>query len=91
MIVGKKYLGSLKGAVEKYCDDLLASYPNAHLENVFITHSSDMPDIVDSLKNKLREKGFRHIYDTMAGGTISSHCGPNCIGVLFMVKDEKED
>lgn len=91
MVVAKKYRGSLKGTVEKYCDDLLVDYPNPHLEYVFITRSSEMNDIVESLKDKLRAKGFRHIYDTMAGGTISSHCGPNCIGVLFMDKDEKDD
>ena len=91
MVVAKKYRGSLKGTVEKYCDDLLVDYPNPHLEYVFITRSSEMNDIVESLKDKLRAKGFRHIYDTMAGGTISSHCGPNCIGVLFMDKDVKDD
>jgi len=91
MVVAKKYRGSLKGTVEKYCDDLFVDYPNPHLEYVFITRSSEMNDIVESLKNKLRARGFRHIYDTMAGGTISSHCGPNCIGVLFMDKDEKDD
>ena len=91
MVVAKKYRGNLKGTVEKYCDDLLVDYPNPHLEYVFITRSSEMNDIVESLKDKLRARGFRHIYDTMAGGTISSHCGPNCIGVLFMDKDEKDD
>lgn len=91
MVVGKKYLGNLKGVVEKYCDDLLATYPNPHLEYVFITRSSEMNDIVENLKDKLRARGFRHIYDTMAGGTISSHCGPNCIGVLFIDKEEKDD
>ena len=90
MIVGKKYLGSLKGTVEKYCDDLLANNPNPNLDYVFITRSTEMTDIVDSLKDKLRARGFRHIYDTMAGGTISSHCGPNCIGVLFINKDENK-
>jgi DegV family protein with EDD domain len=87
MVVGKKYMGSLKGVVEKYCDELLDAYPNAHLENVFITHSSEMNDIVESLKDKLKARGFRNIFDTMAGGTISSHCGPNCIGVLFIDKE----
>lgn len=91
MVVAKKYRGNLKGTVEKYCDDLFVDYPNPHLEYVFITRSSEMNDIVESLKDKLRARGFRHIYDTMAGGTISSHCGPNCIGVLFMDKDEKDD
>jgi N-acetylmuramoyl-L-alanine amidase len=33
-----------------------------------------------------KAKGFETIYDTLAGGTISSHCGPECIGILFLNK-----
>ena len=46
-----------------------------------------MTDIVEIVKGKLRDAGFRKVYDTMAGGTISSHCGPNCLGILFMDKE----
>jgi len=88
MVVGKKYIGNMKKVVGKYCDDLLEVYPNADLENVFITHSSPMPEVQEMLKEKLKEKGFQNIYDTLAGGTISSHCGPNCIGVLFVDKKD---
>lgn len=83
MTVGKKYIGGLNKVIEKYCDELLAEYPNADLETVFITHSSPMPEVEKVLENKLKEHGFKTIYNTLAGGTISSHCGPNTIGVLF--------
>ena len=29
---------------------------------------------------------FREVFVTRAGCTISSHCGPNTLGVLFMTK-----
>jgi DegV family protein with EDD domain len=86
MIVGKKYMGSLKGTCEKYCDELLKEHPNADMENVFITHSSEMPEIEDILTSKLSMHGFKHIHNTLAGGTVSSHCGPNTIGILFLEK-----
>ena len=86
MGVGKKYVGSLSKVVSKYCDDLLAEYPNADLKRVFITHSSPMPEIEKVLEDKLKAFGFKTVYNTYAGGTISSHCGPNCIGVLFVNK-----
>ena len=54
------------------------------LANAFITHSSPMPEAEEILTAKLKERGFKNIYNTLAGGTISSHCGPNCIGVLFL-------
>ena len=43
-----------------------------------------MTDIVEMVKTKLKSYEFQTIYDTMAGGTICSHCGPNCLGILFV-------
>jgi len=35
----------------------------------------------------LAEKyGFEEILETKAGCTVSSHCGPECLGVLFFTK-----
>lgn len=84
MTVGKKYIGSLNKVIGKYCDELLEEYPDPDLSRVFITHSSPMPEVQKVLKEKLKEKGFKTIHDTHAGGTICSHCGPNTIGVLFV-------
>lgn len=84
MVVGKKYMGGMSKVVGKYLDDLLVENPNPVLENAFITHSSPMPEAEEILTAKLKERGFKNIYNTLAGGTISSHCGPNCIGVLFL-------
>lgn len=84
MGVNKKYIGGLNKVIEKYINDLMSEYTSPNLDYVFITHSSEMPECQKIIKEKLIEKGFKNIYDTYAGGTISSHCGPNCIGVLFI-------
>lgn len=81
--VKRKFIGNMKSVADKYITALLQDYPNVKKDYVFITHSSDMPEIVESFKAKLAEQGFEHIYDTFAKGTICSHCGPNCIGILF--------
>lgn len=86
MSVGKKYMGNFNKCVANYCDDLLASHPDLDTSVVFITHSSPMPEVEKVLEEKLKKRGFKNIYNTYAGGTISSHCGPNCIGVLFIDK-----
>ena len=86
MIVGKKYTGNMTKVVDKYIDDLLDNNPNPILEHVFMTHSSSMPEAEKILTEKLENRGFKNIHNTLAGGTISSHCGPNCIGVLFLNK-----
>ena len=88
MIVGKKYVGAMNKVVEKYLVDLLEANPNPVLAHVFITHSSPMPEAEEILTKILKERGFVNIHNTLAGGTISCHCGPNCIGVLFINKPQ---
>ena len=86
MILGKKYIGGMNKVVNKYTEDLLNEYPNVDKSIVFITHSSEMPECQKAIAETLKAKGFETIYDTLAGGTISSHCGPECIGILFINK-----
>lgn len=83
MLLAKKFIGNTAKVISKYCEELLQDNPNPDLDTAFITHSSPMPDIEKVLEEKLRERGFKNIYNTYAGGTVSSHCGENCIGVLF--------
>lgn len=86
MSVGKKYRGALSKVVATYADDVVAEYANADKEMVFVTHSSPMPEEEQIITEKLRAFGFKNIYNTTAGGTICSHCGPDCIGILFISK-----
>lgn len=87
MTMGKKYMGNMNKVVEKYTEDYLNEFPNAILDYVFVTHSSPMPEAEEIITKKLKERGFKTIFNTLAGGTISSHCGRNCIGILFITKD----
>ena len=86
MGVGKKYRGNLNKVIANYCDDVLADNPNADKSLVFITHSSSMPEEESLIETRLKEAGFETIYNTFANGTVCSHCGPNCIGILFVEK-----
>ena len=88
MKTGKKFFGIMKKVGLAYFDDLMARFPEPELENVFITHAGMSGDDAEFLKEKLRERGFVNIYETRAGGTISSHCGPGCFGILFLTKDK---
>lgn len=84
MGVGNKYRGNISKVASNYCDDLLAKYPNARKDVVFVTHSSSMPKAEEYIEGRLRDAGFKAIYNTAAGGTICCHCGPDTIGVLFI-------
>ncbi len=85
MDVAKKYMGNINNCLIKYVDDTLnGNDPEKTV--AFCTHSSDMP-ISEQICQKLREYGFENVYDVRAGSTISSHCGPGTLGILFMNKE----
>ena len=44
-------------------------------------------EITTQICQKLREFGFNEVYNVNAGSTISSHCGPGTLGILFMNKE----
>lgn len=87
MDVGKKYRGSLSRVLKRYVKDKLAGRDNIKRERIFITHSGTSEDIINEVKEEIQAHGnFKEILVTRAGCTISSHCGPNTVGILFMTK-----
>lgn len=86
MEVGEKYRGQYAKVLIKYVKDVL-SKGDINTKRVFITHTKCDPDVVasviDEVKNTL---AFEEVYETIAGCVITSHCGPNTLGVLFEVK-----
>ena len=90
MSPGKKYMGKQNSCVENYVRDTLEQFNNPDLDLVFVTHSSATPEMVEIAKNALKERGFRRIEETLAGATISSHCGPKCLGILYFNDGERK-
>lgn len=82
--LGKKYIGGMKKVAEKYVADILESNQNPILDYAIITHTTPMPEAEEIITKALKERGFKNVYSILAGGTISSHCGPNCVGVMFL-------
>ncbi|MBO6280457.1 MAG: DegV family protein [Bacilli bacterium] len=81
---GKKYTGKQVQCVENYCRDTLEQFNNPDLEIGFVTHSGATPDMVEVAVNAMKKKGFKRVIVTTAGATISSHCGPKCLGILYI-------
>lgn len=88
MSVGKIYRGKQKRVIEKYVANTLAKYPDAIKDEIFITHSGIDAEVVEDVRAMLEEAGFENIYETVASCTISSHCGPGTLGILFMTESE---
>ena len=87
MVVGKKYRGKYDKVLLQYMEDTLAKYDSIDTDRVFITHAGADQPYVDAVYRALKAKGiFKEIHITRASCTISSHCGPNTLGVLFMTR-----
>ena len=37
----------------------------------------------------IKDVHIEHVYDTVAGCVVGSHCGPGTIGILYILKDQK--
>lgn len=86
MKVGRIYRGKQAKVIGRYVDDTLARYPDIVKDEIFITHSGVSDGIAEAVRSTLEERGFKDIYTTTASCTISSHCGPGTLGILFMTE-----
>ena len=85
MTVGKKYRGKLDNVLMQYVDEQLAAYEDIRTDKIFITHGGIGDDHVAVVYDYLKSKNiFNEIFITTASCTISSHCGPGTLGILFM-------
>lgn len=84
MIAGKKYRGNFAHVVKNYCTDILSEYNNPDLSTVFITYTTADDEIIQNVKTLLVDHGFKDIMITRAGATITSHCGEDCLGILYI-------
>lgn len=87
MVVGKKYRGSTEKTIKEYIEGRLAGREDLQLNRIFVTHSHAPQEIVDEMVKYVKElQPFAEVIETVAGSTITSHCGKACLGVLFFKK-----
>lgn len=87
----KKYHGRNEACVEQYCKDTLEEFDNPDLSIAFVTHSHATDEMRKIAYDALKRRGFKKIYDTFAQATITSHCGPKTLGILFINDGLKEE
>mgnify|MGYP001097393995 FL=1 len=82
---GKKYRGNINKVIMSYATDMEEDLKRAKKDRVFITHSACDTAVVEEVRQYLKSLNhFDEILETMAGGVVSSHCGPGTLGVLFI-------
>ena len=90
MGVAKKYRGKITDVIRSYVKDKLADYDKINNEKVFITHTMDDENmfIVDEMVAYVKDNyDFKNVYVSTAGCTVSVHCGPNTLGILYIDKE----
>ncbi|MDE6261057.1 MAG: DegV family protein [Oscillospiraceae bacterium] len=85
MTVGKKYRGAFDKVLPDYVRDQLGG-KDVRTDRIIIVHTRCNPAIPAAVEQVVREYGFQEIIHTVAGSTISCHCGPNTLGILFIRK-----
>lgn len=84
---GHKYKGGVAKCYLKYVEDLAQDYPNYDKSVCYLTYSPSDVEYVQSVKEKVKELfDFEEICEVEASSTITCHCGPNTIGVLFITE-----
>ena len=91
MVPQKKYNGLCEKCVEDYCRDTLEQFNNPDLSIAFVTHSHATEEMRQIAYDFLKKRGFKKIYDTVAQATITSHCGPKTLGILYINDGLKEE
>lgn len=87
MVVVKKYRGHIEKCMASYVKDRLAGRENLDDERIFITHTDVSKESLEATINGVRQYGnFKNVYETVAGCTVSCHCGPGTMGILFVRK-----
>ena len=85
MAMSDKPRGQYIKVLEKYAKKVLEEQ-NINTHRVFITHTKCDDGIVESVVDIVKATGiFDEVIETDAGCVITSHCGPNTLGVLFEV------
>ncbi len=88
MSVVKKYRGKYDKCLSGYVKDRLADRTDVTGEILFVTCTPVSDSCYSAVMDSVKEYGsyFEAVYETTAGCTVSCHCGPGTLGVLFVRK-----
>ena len=91
LVINNLASGYGEGAIYDFMRSFAADGDDICLDRVFVTHTCPdealVQEIVEQVKATLP---FKEVLETRAGCTISAHCGPGTLGVLFIRKTPKQ-
>ena len=88
MGVCKKYRGKYADVLKTYVSERLGDGSNIDDSRIFVTHAGCDEEVVKQVVEQVKATGiFKEVFLTRAGCTVSSHCGADTLGVLFIRKN----
>ena len=87
MGVSKKYRGKYAKCLSSYVQERLDGRDDIRRDVLFVTMTSVSDDEYAAVMDAVEQYGhFETVHVTLAGCTVSCHCGPGTLGVLFVRK-----
>lgn len=90
MHVGRLHHGSMRKALREYLREQVEKNPGILTDDVFVTHSGEVSQaLLHETCSELHRllPGLRRVHVTRASCTISSHCGPGTLGIIFVTEE----
>ena len=89
MDVGKKYRGAIEKCIPRYIADRLSDGVFDRRRAIVVDSGRD-PAVRAAAMEQVRSSGlFDEVLWSRAGCTISSHCGPNTLGLMLVSQSKK--
>lgn len=87
MSVVKKYRGSYSKCLAAYVKDRLSNRDDLRWDTLFVTRTPVSNECLAAVSETVAQfNNFEETYWNEAGCTVSCHCGPGTLGVLFVRK-----
>ena len=87
MVVGRKYRGDLANVLEQYVEAKLANRTDICDDVILVAQCCVDKKILDRVTAKIRQvHPFREILVLDTGCSVSVHCGPNTLGLIYLAK-----
>lgn len=87
LVVVKKYRGNFHKSLASYVRDRLEGREDLRKDRIFVTHTTVSEQTVSEVFASVKQYAdFAEILETTAGCTVSCHCGPGCLGIIFLRK-----
>lgn len=85
MKVGNKFRGLQSKVLQEYVDKLFEVKKDIDTRRIFLASVGCSQETVELVRDRIKKRRhFDEIIEATAGATITSHCGPNTVGIMFL-------